>query len=382
MSHELLLIIGASTRAAAFSALRAELRPWCIDLFADRDLARRCPVQPLAGRYPHAFLEQSEAAPPGPWIYTGALEGWPALVARLARRRPLRGCDETALRRARDPAFVRDLLTAAGLPCPALAASGAEPPPDRRWLIKPRHGAAGSGIHFWDGQASAHSRRRGPTYVQEYLDGESVAVVYVADGRQARLLGATRQWTGLSWLHAAAFHYCGSVGPLPLEPSLAGQLQRLGQTLAAGCGLRGLFGVDGILRADGFWPVEINPRYTASMEVLEYASGQSVLRGHQAACQGTRGVDTPRSAFPPHYVGKAILFARDSLIFPDDGPWEADLQRDRLDEMPEHADISAAGQPIAAGRPVLTLLTRGSSLEMCEELLRKRAANLDRLLYQ
>ena len=31
-----LLLFGASTRAAAFSALRAGLKPWCVDLFADR----------------------------------------------------------------------------------------------------------------------------------------------------------------------------------------------------------------------------------------------------------------------------------------------------------------------------------------------------------
>ena len=43
-----LVILGASTRAAAFSALRANLRPWCIDLFGDMDLRGRCPVQTIA----------------------------------------------------------------------------------------------------------------------------------------------------------------------------------------------------------------------------------------------------------------------------------------------------------------------------------------------
>ena len=40
-----LLILGASTRAAAFSALRAGLAPRCVDFFADRDLAAVCPVE-------------------------------------------------------------------------------------------------------------------------------------------------------------------------------------------------------------------------------------------------------------------------------------------------------------------------------------------------
>jgi len=37
MDEAQVLIVGASARAAAFSALRAGLRPWCADLFADLD---------------------------------------------------------------------------------------------------------------------------------------------------------------------------------------------------------------------------------------------------------------------------------------------------------------------------------------------------------
>ncbi len=39
-SPQHLLIFGASARAAAFSALRAGLQPWCADLFADADALR------------------------------------------------------------------------------------------------------------------------------------------------------------------------------------------------------------------------------------------------------------------------------------------------------------------------------------------------------
>ena len=42
-SHDV-LILGTSCRAAAFSALRAGLRPRCADYFGDRDLAAVCPV--------------------------------------------------------------------------------------------------------------------------------------------------------------------------------------------------------------------------------------------------------------------------------------------------------------------------------------------------
>src|SRR3954451_12224055 len=88
-----LMLFGASVRAAAFSALRAGLRPWCADLFADADLASRCDAVGLSGKYPDAFADLVGVEVPGPWMYTGGLETHADLVRRMARRRPLWGND-------------------------------------------------------------------------------------------------------------------------------------------------------------------------------------------------------------------------------------------------------------------------------------------------
>src|SRR5262249_24093191 len=87
----MLLLIGASVRAAAFSPLRAGLKPWCIDLFADADLQAHVPARRIETGYPHAFVELVERAPPGPWMFTGGLENWPTVVEHIARSRPLWG---------------------------------------------------------------------------------------------------------------------------------------------------------------------------------------------------------------------------------------------------------------------------------------------------
>src|ERR1700733_2287062 len=90
--HVNLLIFGASARAAAFSALRAGLQPWCADLFADLDLAYCSRVTRVPGKeYPHAFLSLLQEAPPGPWMYAGGLENHPDLVEQMAQARPLWG---------------------------------------------------------------------------------------------------------------------------------------------------------------------------------------------------------------------------------------------------------------------------------------------------
>src|SRR5262245_65865579 len=104
MDVDRLLILGASARAAAFSALRAGLEPWCADLFVDADLGCRCAAHRVAALgYPEALEELARQAPPAPWLYTGGMEHYPDLVDRIAKRRPLWGNLGEVLRLARSP---------------------------------------------------------------------------------------------------------------------------------------------------------------------------------------------------------------------------------------------------------------------------------------
>ena len=405
-----LLIFGASTRAAAFSALRAGFTPWCADLFADADLGARCQaasVPPSA--YPQSFLEWCRSDRVGPWMYTGGLENHPYLVQVMASVRPLLGNNHGALERARAPEVLAAIVSGAGLPGPALFGEyPAEFPSEGRWLVKPRRGAGGSGIRFWDGRPRPPRAGRA-VYLQEYIEGEACSAVYVGDGEQARLLGVTQQLIGEAKLHAAPFRYCGSIGPLQMPDTVGNSFERLGKALAAGCDLRGLFGVDCVL-ADGVpYLVEVNPRYPASVEVLEYAAGVPALALHCAAFDpsyrspsplggeglGVRGREielakansSPPAPLPQgergaRVVGKAILFARADLDFPAEGPWLETLRHPcDINDMPAFADIPHAGQHIEAGRPILTIFARAACVVECKTELWRAAAELEHWLY-
>src|ERR1700730_13118688 len=87
-----IIIFGASVRAAAFSALRAGLRPWCADLFQDEDLQACCSTQQVSTvGYPKDFEAIAKLGPPGPWMYTGGLENHPTLIERISDKRFLWG---------------------------------------------------------------------------------------------------------------------------------------------------------------------------------------------------------------------------------------------------------------------------------------------------
>jgi predicted ATP-grasp superfamily ATP-dependent carboligase len=378
---ESLLIVGASARAAAFSALRAGLQPWCVDLFADCDLQRRCSATRLEERYPHGFARFLDNAPLGPWMYTGGLENWPRLVERWARRRPLWGNRGPALDAARNPEHVASLLRSHSIPAPGLWRADQTPPSSGCWLLKPRHGASGIGIRSWSSDESLTLSRE--AYLQEFIEGQSLGLLFLGDGRTARFLGMTHQLVGESWLHAAPFRYCGSIGPLDAQTIRHPALDTLGHLLASACFLEGLFGVDGILHDGMFFPVEINPRYTASVEVLEYATASALLTWHAHVFTHGQLPPAPPALPLEGTIGKAILFARADLLFPAEGPWMAELRSPQpLEELPAFADIPAAGERIEAGGPILTFFARADCYASCEDTLRRIAADLDRWLFE
>jgi len=380
------LIVGASVRAAAFSALRAELQPSGADLFGDADLLNRCPsVRLSAQEYPANLVCWLQSAPHGPWLYTGALENRPAVVQRLARLRMLWGNSGPVLRRCRDPFALEKCLRGQGLPCPRCLVNGSSPLQHGRWLVKPLHGAGGRDIRLLSADPSASANAN--MYLQEFIEGDPCAAVYIGDGNGAALLGVTRQLIGEPWLNAPAFHYCGSVGPLSMNAVTRTAFERLGKVLVDSFHLRGLFGVDCVLQDEVPYPVEVNPRYTASVEVLEYATGIAALALHRDAFEGrplpSAGLQEEQALPKPssRFVAKAILFAREPVVFPDSGPWLGALDAGvSVHELPAFADIPHAGERIGPRQPILTCLVRADSVDGCVDQLRQTAQDLDRWL--
>jgi predicted ATP-grasp superfamily ATP-dependent carboligase len=128
-------------------------------------------------------------------------------------------------------------------------------------------------------------------------------------------------------------------------------------------GVTGVNGVDFIARADVPMPIEINPRYAASMELVERATGLSIFGAHAAACGGT--LPRPREPRRPAVLGKAIVFAPRTIEVGD--------TRRRLGD-PTVRDIPRPGARIARGRPVCTVFASAPTAAACHRALRRRAA--------
>ncbi len=362
-----LLILGASVRSAVHSAIRAGFAPIAADLFADVDLAGVCPTTRIAN-YPDDLASVALDAPASPWIYTGALENYPRLVDRISESRPLWGNTGAVLQAVRDPLKLAEALAADGFDVPKVRCQN-DPPPAGDWLVKPVKSAGGHHIKrlaastraaAGDRTVSTSGEAAGLVYYQEFIHGVSCSAIFVAARNAAVWLGASQQFCNLAWLAAPEFAYAGSFGPLMLPESAARRLQRIGDCLARRFNLTGLFGVDFIWRDDEVWPLEVNPRYTASVEVIERAAAWSALAYHASACRdGLLPRDVPRLDGTTVF-GKAIKYATADLHVTPAAVKFA-IARNRDSAWPCYADIPAPQSSIAPGKPVMSLLTSGKS---------------------
>lgn len=381
-------VVGASARAAVHSLARAGISAglaacrgeaplhgrsmWAVDLFADRDLKciAECTVCSSAD-YPSALPVLAAQFPPGPVLYTGGLENYPHIVAELAAQRELWGNSPEVLERVRDPFLLFPALAEAGFTTPRLVPRGEPCPSAGRWLRKPLRSGGGLGIRFArPGEATTPTH-----YFQEFIAGAPMSAQFANDA----LLGVTEQLIGEPWLHAAPFAYCGNIGPVRVANQTELILRSAGQHYNRVAALRGLVGLDFIDNSGAIYPVEVNPRYTAAVEVLELAWREPYLALHaQSFARKAIGVKLCDPSAPP--VGKAIYYAPHAIRFPHSGPWDADLVG-AFDpwRVPTFADIPEPGATIERGHPVLTFFATGSTPAEVRERLQSRAAALDSL---
>ena len=371
---DLLVIVGASARAAADSAVRAGFRPASADLFADVDLRRLGPALATPD-FPNGLRDLVCRLPPGPWMYTGGLENYPELVESISGDRLLYGNTPATLRAVRDPANIAATLQRQGLKFPECRPSADDLPIDGSWLRKRFHSSAGHGVQAWRGEEN----RPVHAYFQRRIAGTSCAAVFVAANGQSRLIGVTRQLLGVAShgdsSREGSFRYRGSVGPLRLTPDAWAQWHRIGLALASEFDLRGLFGVDAMVDEDGeIWPVEVNPRYTASVEILERGFDLAALGWHVSACCDGRLPDEVLVARGWH--GKAIIYARSELQVDE----ELAAAFERINAgcaWPQVADLPNPGTTILRGQPIVTVFAAtdhdrvGSEAEVKQELQAK-----------
>jgi predicted ATP-grasp superfamily ATP-dependent carboligase len=152
------------------------------------------------------------------------------------------------------------------------------------------------------------------------------------------------------------------------------QVNAIAALLVREFSLKGLNGMDFIVdRENEVHLLEVNPRYSASMELIEQSLGANLFLLHLAAVGGQLPASVPAlQEGETLFYGKAIIYAEADIVMPDTRNWPGKGVR----------DIPFPGEAISGGQPVCTVFAVGNSREECFRKLRQQARSLKKLISQ
>ncbi|WP_160168245.1 ATP-grasp domain-containing protein [Novipirellula maiorica] len=422
-SRPTLTLVGASIRAAAQSATRAGWNVVGFDLFGDSDCraacdqfelisagdrqaepAGDCQADPTHGDTPRSRNMQPRCDAAPPVLVVGGLSqdvcSLPADLESLLSPGLSPGLDGAANANLRNPDFLGSLAGAVGMKFPltlptevktrqrltAHTTSSGE-----RWLWKDLSSSGGIHVRWFADcrgaeEPSATSRQNsGTQFYQQWIAGKRFGVSYISDGIETVMLGACRS------LHTRKsplpFVYGGSYGPVSLTQPQTETLRSLGELIVATTQMAGVFGVDVIIDAlQNLWLLEINPRWTASSELIER---DLIHRGVLGANESLIG-STCKMQFPvlaetlqsPSIAElkmrllqndqvslpllKKVVFARRSGIFNRETLTAAETDGFKC------FDVPLDDAPITKGHPLCSLIGATSSLFQLGSAMRLR----------
>jgi len=302
-------------------------------------------------------------------VYGGGVDNRPDLVRVLARGRLLAGNAPSVLEEVRNIKRLRAVCREESIPFPATWLPGDEGGTGpyggghdgAGGLLKKRSlSAAGAGVSIYEGGEISPGE-----YVQEFLAGTPFSISFIAHKKGVCVMGVSEQITGWPPLGGSGFSWNGNIAPFA---AAGGEGSRLVETavgyarvLSRRFGLVGFNGVDMMLEPGGTLKVlEINPRYSGSMELFGKCRGEEPFLLHVAAAMGETLPDG--FAEPPgfdRYRARGIVYAQRHCAAPDTVSW---LSRGRR-------DIPWTGDVFCPGEPVCTVYASDTERSACLETL-------------
>nr|WP_161501358.1 ATP-grasp domain-containing protein [Rhodopirellula sp. SM50] len=262
------VLVGASVRAAAESARIAGFSPIAVDHYGDRETL-------AAARRWYGlddFLDSAESRPldrivpkRAPIAIVGGLQSGYRWIGPT--RLPFWGASPEQFLSCDRPEFLSDLAAHAAVRFPETRSAGAASP---GWLVKRRGSSGGLGVSYSEGVGEIPAG----AILQRPVRGRLCGASFFGLGDRAMLLGVCRLLKKRIGPHP--FVFAGALGPIPLSVASVHSLDRLGDAVCCLSPLVGPFNIDVVLQHDTVTLLEVNPRWSASMELVERAWGATL----------------------------------------------------------------------------------------------------------
>ena len=342
------LIAGFATRHVVQSAYRAGYEVYAIDHFCDQDLCWYTQDR-------RAFEELDDI--PGLIDELIAAHSIPMLVVTsggedLTTALPVCGTPPREVGKFLDKLEIQHFFERHDIPVPRIVPGDAYP-----YMIKPRKGAGG-----WRNRVIRNAEDMAgweemwpdvPFVMQELVDGIPCSVSCIANGSDARAIAVNEQLLR-GGEGEREYGFSGAI--TPFSHPRAGELIRCAEDAAAMSGCRGSIGIDFVLGDSDLWAIEINPRFQATLDTVEMATGLNLFDLHVGGCRGAIPAKIPSAK---RYAVRSILFA----------PRDLTVRSDLAGLAPAVADIPVEGTEIEEGGAIVSVYGSGATrAQACAEL--------------
>jgi predicted ATP-grasp superfamily ATP-dependent carboligase len=364
-------VAALSARMMAESARRGGFDVTALDLFGDVDTRRAASAWSCVGA-PNALRLDADATIRAiaalrtvagciGWVAGAGFEATPSLLARCAAIARLIGNPPETVHSVRDPATFFAHLATMDIPHPEIA--WRRPAEPGGWLLKDARGSGGWHIRSMDGEDALHPCAQPGTYFQRRQAGRSMSALFLADGRDARLLGINEL---IVEPHGSLpLVYRGAIGPLAPIPRVARAIGEVVHAIVREWRLVGLNSLDFLLDGERLFVLEVNPRPSASMALYDDVVPRGLMRAHVDACLA----GSLSTAMPDRTAGcrgYSIVFADTALRFPHS-------MGERWLDLGWCHDIPMPGASIERGGPLCSVSAQGRSVSEVRAELATRA---------
>jgi predicted ATP-grasp superfamily ATP-dependent carboligase len=357
-----------SARPFVESAHRAGYRVTVIDAYADIEtlalaelsVVVDCDQQGFNAEALLTVINDLDASQYLGFVYGSGFEAQPELLQKISTKIPLLGNAASTVAKIKTAFSFFASLQQLNIPFPSIV-EYIPAEPKLGYLKKFAAGCGGTHISW---VKKDNPPLEPNCYFQEHINGCSVSLLFLADGKSVKVIGFNEQW--LSPSVSMPFRYGGAVSQLHLATDIQLQLITSAQKITLAFGLVGLNSLDAIVAKNIAYILEVNPRLTATVAL--YAES-NLLQQHILACLGqSASVATSGKESSAHAVVYAPteLKITKNLVWPD---WAADIP-----------DITKKNALIKEGDPVCTIVAQSLDAESAKQLVQTRVKLMQQLL--
>ena len=343
-----ILVAGFSTRHVALSAHRAGYDVFAVDHFCDADLRKNtisCMQFEELADLPVLIRKMCDTFAIDAIIPTSGaetLDNLPVLIL---------GTDPHTAGQFLNKDFVQNWFSSLNIPVPPLLEPGEFPA-----MLKPVSGSGGwrnmvvrspDDIKAWKEAFPGE-----PFLLQKIVPGIPASVCCVAGCGRARALAVNRQI--LRDEGPYRFGFAGSLTPFdhPMQEKMISCAERA----AAASGCLGILGIDFMVSDDEIYAIELNPRFVATLDTIEAATGINLVKIHLDAFHGILPESMP---VPVQYAIRRILFADRACAVTDDLSFLS----------PGVADIPVLPALFEDGNAIISVYGTGQNAALAQEAL-------------